>query len=117
MPFFCHQISFTNDAWVRVIQNSQDRFEAIRGPIESLGGRIQATFFALDSYDVLAITEFAEDISPASIAVAFSAGGDVAQIHTTRLLGASQALEAMRNAGVCTYRPLPRPSPLVASAS
>jgi uncharacterized protein with GYD domain len=107
MPFFCHQISFTNDAWSRVVQNSHDRFEGIRGPIESLGGKIQATFFAVDSYDVLAITEFAENISPSSIAIAFSAGGEVAQIHTTRLLGASQALEAMRNAGVCTYRPLP----------
>jgi uncharacterized protein with GYD domain len=117
MPFFCHQISFTNDAWARVVQNSQDRFEGIRGPIESLGGKIQATFFAVDSYDVLAITEFAEDISPSSIAIAFSAGGEVAQIHTTRLLGASQALEAMRNAGVCTYRPLPRPNSLAASAS
>jgi uncharacterized protein with GYD domain len=117
MPFFCHQISFTNDAWTRVVQNSHDRFEGIRGPIESLGGKIQATFFAVDSYDVLAITEFAEDISPSSIAIAFSAGGEVAQIHTTRLLGASQALEAMRNAGVCTYRPLPRPNSLAASAS
>ena len=117
MPFFCHQISFTNDAWTRVVQNSQDRFEGIRGPIESLGGKIQATFFAVDSYDVLAITEFAEDISPSSIAIAFSAGGEVAQIHTTRLLGASQALEAMRSAGVCTYRPLPRHNSLAASAS
>ena len=117
MPFFCHQISFTNDAWTRVVQNSQDRFEGIRGPIESLGGKIQATFFAVDSYDVLAIPEFAEDISPSSIAIAFSAGGEVAQIHTTRLLGASQALEAMRNAGVCSYRPLPRPNSLAASAS
>ena len=117
MPFFCHQISFTNDAWTRVVQNSQDRFEGIRGPIESLGGKIQATFFAVDSYDVLAITEFAEDISPSSIAIAFSAGGEVAQIHTTRLLGASQALEAMRNAGVCTSRPFPRPNSLAASAS
>ena len=117
MPFFCHQISFTNDAWTRVMQNSQDRFETIRLPIESLGGKIQATFFALDSYDVLAITEFAEDISPSTIAIAFSAGGDVAQIHTTRLLGASQALEAMRSAGVCTYRPLPRPSSFAAPAS
>ena len=116
MPFFCHQISLTNNAWTHVMQNPQDRFETIRGPIECLGGKIQATFFALDSYDVLAITEFAEDISPSSIAIAFSAGGEVAQIHTTRLLAASQALEAMRRAGVCTYRPLPRPSSLAASA-
>ena len=110
MPFFCHQISFTNDAWVRVIQNSQDRFEAIRGPIESLGGRIQATFFALDSYDVLAITEFPDNISAAAISIAFAAGGAVANIQTTLLLTAAQAVEALRKAGTCGYRSITQDS-------
>lgn len=116
MPFYCHQISFTNDAWARVMQNPNDRFEGVRGPIESLGGQIQATFFAVDSYDVLAITEFPDEIPLSAIAIAFSGGGEVAQIHTTRLLGASQALEAMRKAGVCTYRPLPHPRALAAAS-
>jgi uncharacterized protein with GYD domain len=102
MPQFCHQISYTNAAWHRVMQNPHDRFELVRGPVESLGGRIHAAFFALDSYDVLALTEFPENTSAADISVAFFAGGDVAQIHTTQLLDAAQALEAMRKARPCS---------------
>ena len=118
MAQFCHQISYTNAAWNHVAQNPQDRFEVVRTSIESLGGRIQATFFTpMDSYDVLAITEFPEDVSPSSIAIAFSAGGEVAHIHTTRLLGASEALEAMNQSGGCSYRPASRSRALPVSAT
>jgi uncharacterized protein with GYD domain len=86
------------------LNDSLDRFHSVRAPIESLGGKIKSVFFAVDSFDVLAISEFATDISSSEISIAFSAGGEIAQIHTTRLLDASQALEAARNAGPCGYR-------------
>jgi uncharacterized protein with GYD domain len=115
MAQFCHQISYTNVAWNHVAQNPGDRFESVRTPIESLGGRLQATFFTpTDSYHVLAISEFPEDVSPSSIAVAFYARGEVAHIHTTQLLGASDALEAMHKAGGCSYRPESRERALAA---
>lgn len=117
MSHFCHQISFTSAAWSRILQNPQDRFESVRAPIESLGGRIHAAFFVMDSYDVLAITEFPEEVSSSAIAIAFSAGGEVAHVRTTQLLGASQALEAMRKAGPSSYRPASRPLTLAASAT
>ncbi len=116
MPQFCHQISYTNAAWNRVAKNPQDRFATVRAPIESLGGKLHATFFTpADSFDVLAISELPEGITPSSIAVAFSAGGEVASIHTTRLLGASEALEAMHKAGACSYRPESRERALAIS--
>lgn len=117
MSHFCHQISYTDAAWTRVLQNSQDRFQAVRSTIEALGGKIHAVFFAMDSFDVLAITEFPEGFSPASLAIAFSAGGEVAHVHTTKLLTASEALEAMRKANSGFFRPLPRPRGLSVSAT
>lgn len=115
MSQFCHQISYTNAAWKQVAKNEQDRFATVRAPIESLGGRLQAMFFTpADSFDVLAISEFPEDVSPSSIAVAFSAGGEVAHVQTTRLLGVSEALEAMHKAGACSYRPESRERTLAA---
>jgi len=116
MPNFCHQISYTSSAWRRVLQNPEDRFELVRSPIESLGGKIHTVFFALDSYDVLALTEFPETTSPTDISVAFFSSGEVAQIHTTRLLDATQAVEAMRKALPSAYRPNPSEHSLAASA-
>lgn len=117
MAHFCHQISYTSSAWHRVMQNRDDRFELVRSPIEALGGKIHAVFFAMDSYDVLAITEFSENLSPTDISVAFFSNGEVAQIHTTPLLDATQALEAMRKAVPSSYRPTPRERALSVSAS
>lgn len=117
MPHYCHQISYTSAAWTRVLQNPEDRFESVRAPIESLGGKIRAAYFALGSYDVLAITEFPADVSASAIAIAFSAGGEVASIQTSQLLGASDALEAVRKSGPCSYRPTPRAQALAASST
>ena len=116
VPIFCHQISFTSSAWPRVLE-SKDRFQAVRSPIEYLGGKIHAAFFAIDSYDVLLISEFPDQVSITDIAVQFSAGGDVAHIHTTKLLGAAEILEVIDKPGPCSCRPVARPRALAVSAT
>jgi uncharacterized protein with GYD domain len=97
------------------MEDPLDPLDAIRTPIESLGGRLEEAFFTEDSFDVLAITDFPEGVSPADLAVAFYAGGSIARIRTSTLLTASQAREARRKSGSCSYRTLPRA--LAASAS
>jgi uncharacterized protein with GYD domain len=104
MPFFCHQVSYTKEAWARLMQNPQDRLEAVRAPIEKLGGKMHTSFFAFGPFDVLAITEFPDNISAAAISIAFAAGGAVSNIQTTPLLTAAQAVEALRKAGTCGYK-------------
>lgn len=113
---FCHQISYTSSAWTRILENN-DRFAAVRAPIESLGGTMHAAFFAIDSFDVLIISEFPDRISDTDIAVQFFANGDVATIHSTRLLDASGVLQVMQKAGHYSYQPIRRAQALSATAS
>ncbi len=40
MPFFLHQVSYTPEALARLIANPQDRFDAVRAPVDKLGGRV-----------------------------------------------------------------------------
>jgi uncharacterized protein with GYD domain len=91
MSFFCHQVSYTTDARNRLLHDPLDRFEAIRSPIEKLGGKLQSSFFALGPFDVLVISEFPDDVSPAAISVAFSQGGAIANIRTIPLLPLAEA--------------------------
>lgn len=91
MLFFCHQVSYTTDARNRLLHDPLDRLEAIRNPIEKLGGKLQSSFFALGPFDVLVISEFPDDVSPASISVAFSDGGAIANIRTIPLLPLAEA--------------------------
>jgi uncharacterized protein with GYD domain len=104
MPFFCHQISYTKEAWARLVENPQDRLEAVRAPIEKLGGKLNTAFFAFGPFDVIAITDMPDSISAAAISIAFAAGGAVQNIQTTPLMTAAQAVEALRKAGTCGYK-------------
>jgi uncharacterized protein with GYD domain len=92
MPFFCHQVRYTTDGWTRLLHNPHDRFEAVRSPIEKLGGSIRATFFTTGGFDVLAISEFPHEMSPDAISIAFYDGGAVATIASTALLTAHEAI-------------------------
>lgn len=106
MPFFLHQVSYTSDALARLIANPQDRFEAVRGPIEKLGGKIKDSYFAFGEHDVVLITEMPDNVSAAAIALAFAAGGTCRNCQTTTLMTNSEALDAMRKASTCGYKPV-----------
>jgi uncharacterized protein with GYD domain len=86
---FSHQISFTSSARRALMDNATDPFAPVRAPIESLGGTLLSAFFAEDSYDVLALSEFPEGVSSNDVSVAFYSGGAVAHIRSSRLLTAS----------------------------
>jgi uncharacterized protein with GYD domain len=94
MSHYCLQISFTNQAWSHLAQTAQDRFAVVRVPLEKLGGSMRATFFTTGRFDLLAIAEFPEHVTPAEISVAFAHGGAVASINTSPLLDFAQAVAA-----------------------
>lgn len=105
MCLFSHQISFTSSAWHSLTENAEDPLGPVRAPVESLGGSLLNAFFTYDSYDVLAIAEFPEAVSPDDISIAFYADGRVARVHSSPLLTVSQAHEARRNPQPCGPRP------------
>jgi uncharacterized protein with GYD domain len=106
MPRFLHQVSYTSESMAKLLANPQDRFEAVRGPIEKLGGRIEHGYFAFGEHDAVLITEMPDNISAAAIALAFAAGGALRNCSTTPLLTTAEALDAMRKAAACGYKPI-----------
>ena len=104
MPHYLHQVSYTSEAWARLIANPQDRIEAVRAPIEKLGGRINTAFFAFGEHDAVVITEMPDNVSAAAIAIAFAAGGSIKNAKTTPLLTAAETVEALKKAGSSGYR-------------
>src|SRR6266516_7695720 len=106
MPFFLHQVSYTPEALARLIANPQDRFDAVRAPVDKLGGRVLNSYFAFGQYDAVLITEMPDNVSAAAIALAFAAGGSLRDCQTTALLSNAEGIEAMRKAATCGYRPV-----------
>ena len=106
MPFYLHQVSYTPEALARLIASPQDRFEAVRGPIEKLGGKIKDSYFSFGPSDAVMITEFPDNTSAAAIALAFAAGGALRTVQTTALMTTAEAMDALRKAGTCGYKPV-----------
>jgi uncharacterized protein with GYD domain len=105
MPHFLHQIAYSREGWQAIVNNPQDRIEAVRPAIEKLGGKIDTAWFAFGDYDVVVITEMPNNVSAAAIAIAFAAGGACKAVQTTPLMSTAEALEAMKKAKDCGYRP------------
>jgi uncharacterized protein with GYD domain len=99
MSFYCLQVRYTTEAWSRLVRDPLDRCDAVRYPIERIGGTIHTTFFTSGPFDVLAICELPDSANQPEIAVAFASGGAVASVQAIPLLTTSEAMDALSKSG------------------
>lgn len=104
MPHYLVQVAYSREGWGALVNQPQDRIEAVRPSIEQLGGKIGSAYFAFGDYDVVLIAELPDNVSAAAIAMAFAGGGACKAVHTTPLLTSAEAVEAMRKASQTGYR-------------
>jgi uncharacterized protein with GYD domain len=105
MAHFLVQVAYTSNALATLIKNPQDRTEAIRSLIESLGGSFESAWFAFGDYDVVLICQMPDNISAAAFSFAGSAGGAIKTIKTTPLMSIEEGVEALRKASGTAYQP------------
>ncbi len=105
MPYYLLQAAYTPEAWANLVKNPQDRVEAIRPVVESLGGKVIAGFLSFGKYDTIALAEMPDDVSAAAFSMAAAAGGAVKTVKTTPLLTNQEGVEAMRKAASIGYQP------------
>jgi uncharacterized protein with GYD domain len=104
MPSYLLQVSYSAEAWDAMIKHPQDRFEAVRKPVEKLGGSVKAGWLAFGEYDVVGILEMPDNVSAAAFAMAAAAGGACKNVKTTPLLSVEEAVAAMQKAGGSGYK-------------
>ncbi len=103
MPHYLIQGSYTPEAWAAMVSEPQDRAAIIRPVIEGLGGKMHALFFAFGESDAILLVEAPDNVSVASLAIAFAAGGAASSIKTTVLMTTTDAKEAMQRAGAIRF--------------
>ena len=105
MPSYLVQVSYTSTAITAMIQSPQNRAEAIRIPVEKLGGKVVSFWLSFGDYDVVGVVEMPDNVSAAAFALAISAGGSCKSVKTTPLLSIEDAMTAMKMAGSSGYKP------------
>jgi uncharacterized protein with GYD domain len=107
VPHYMVQLSYTPEAWAAQLKDPRNRVEIVRPVLEKAGARFEATYMTFGEYDLVFIMEAPDNVSAASLSLAFTAGGSVKTIKTTPLLTIDDGVAAMRKAGelASAYRP------------
>ena len=105
MPMYLTRFSYTPEAWARMAKNPEDRRDAARSYIESVGGKLHGFWYAFGEYDGYNLWEAPDNVSMAAVAIALGGGGSLSKTETTVLLTVEETLEALRRAGSVGYRP------------
>ncbi|MGH9991717.1 MAG: GYD domain-containing protein [Nitrososphaera sp.] len=105
MPYYMIQGGYTAQGLATLVKKPQNRIEAIKGPIERLGGTLKDAYFSFGEYDFVIIASMPDNVSAVAIAMAFGAGGVLRATKTTPLLTAGESMEAMKKASGAGYKP------------
>jgi len=105
MALYLTHFSYTPETWARLMKNPEDRREAARKYIESVGGKLHGFWYAFGTHDGYNIWEAPDNVSMAAVAIAISSGGALSKFETTVLLTVEDTLDALRRAQAVSYRP------------
>jgi uncharacterized protein with GYD domain len=105
MPLYLTRFSYTPATWAKLIKNPEDRREAARQYIESVGGKMHGFCYAFGEHDGYNLWEAPDNVSMAATALAIGAGGALSSLHTTVLLSVEETLAALQKASTIQYRP------------
>jgi uncharacterized protein with GYD domain len=105
MPFYLTRFSYTPETWARLIENPEDRREAARAYIESVGGKLHGFWYAFGEHDGWNLWEAPDNVSMAAVAIAIGGGGALRSLDTTVLLTVDETLEALGRARDVRYQP------------
>lgn len=103
MALYLTRFSYSPETWARMTKNPEDRREAARKYIESVGGKLHGFWYAFGEYDGYNLWEAPDNISMAAVALAISSGGALSKIETTVLLTVEDTLSALSKAQSVSY--------------
>ena len=79
MPLYLTRFSYTPETWARLTQNPEDRRDAARRYIESVGGKLHGFWYAFGTHDGYNLWEAPDNVSTAAVAIAIGGGGAVSE--------------------------------------
>jgi uncharacterized protein with GYD domain len=104
MPLYLTKFSYTPETWARLIGKPEDRRDAARSYIESVGGQLHGFWYAFGAHDGYTLWEAPDNVSMATVALAITGGGALSSFETTVLLTVDETLAALRQVGQVGYR-------------
>src|SRR5579864_5581110 len=95
MPKYLVEACYTSDGLKNLQKDrAEGRTAAIKGALQSIGGKLEAIYWSLGEYDAVVLCDLPDSSSAAALALAASASGMV-RTKTTQLLTAQEVDSAL----------------------
>ncbi len=104
VSMFLTRFSYTPETWARMAKHPEDRRNAAKAYIESVGGKLHGFWYALGEVDGYTLWEAPNSVAMAAVSIALSAGGALSKCETTPLLTVEETLEALGRVESVRYR-------------
>jgi uncharacterized protein with GYD domain len=105
-------VTYTQTAWDILLRSPQNRIEAIRPVVESLGGKIECGYLNLEYCQLVAIIQMPQNADMAALSMAFMAQFAVKAVKTLPLITWEEGIQAMEKARKAAYKP-PETNPMI----
>ena len=104
MSIYLTRFSYTPETWARLTKNPEDRTEAARKYVESVGGKLRGFWYALGAYDGYFLWEAPDQVSMATVIIAINSGGALSKCETTLLLTIDETIQALGRVDSVGYK-------------
>lgn len=105
MALYLTHFSYTPETWARLSKNPEDRRDAARKYIESVGGKLHGFWYAFGPNDGYNLWEAPDNVAMAAVSIAIGGGGAVSKFETVPLLTVEETMAALSRAQTVGYRP------------
>ena len=104
MSLYLARFGYTPEAWAALIEEPQNREDAIRPMFEKAGCVLHGLWYAFGDDDGYVLYDAPDQATAASISVAVAASGALRSFSTTQLISVDEMVEALRKAPSLGYR-------------
>ena len=104
MAMYLTRFRYTPETWARLMKQPEDRRDAARTYIESVGGTLHGFWYAFGSHDGVNLWEAPDNVSMAAVVLAIGGGGAMTSMETIELLTVEETLDALGRAHAIAYR-------------
>jgi len=105
MRLYLIKEQYNTEAAKGILSSPEDRTEAVRPILESLGGKLCHFYIAYNEDVVYLIVKLPNEESLAALLMAIKAGGTINSISATPVMTATDAVKVFKKARSIKYRP------------
>jgi uncharacterized protein with GYD domain len=103
MPMFLGRFSYSRDSIKALIDNPQDRTDAVATTAESVGCKLQGLWYSFGEFDGYFLLEAPDSASAVALSAAVGGSGALSKVETIPLVSTEEAMEAFRKAQSASY--------------